>query len=123
MRAWLSRSDFTSEMISSLSFLYLRSCAGDSEEFFRRNSMSCSCRRRRRLNEIRDGVEGLDHLRLQLGLDGGERKRILHIVFVVIALGSGLARILRRSSSPSVPGALNGVAAGGAAGGAGVCTT
>jgi len=51
MRAWLSRSDFTSEMISSLSFLYLRSCAGDSEEFFRRNSMSCSCRRRKRLNE------------------------------------------------------------------------
>src|SRR6185437_3641957 len=47
------------------------------------------------LERIRDGVEGLDHLRLQLGLDGGERQRILHIVFVVIALGGGLARILR----------------------------
>ncbi len=51
MRAWFSRSDFTSEMISSFSFLYLRSCAGDSEVERRRNWMSCSCRRRRRLNE------------------------------------------------------------------------
>ena len=49
MRACLRRSDFTSVMISSFSFLYLRSCAGDSEVFFRRNSMSCTCRRRRRL--------------------------------------------------------------------------
>ena len=101
MRAWLSRSDFTSEMISSFSFLYLRSCAGDSEEFFRRNSMSCSCRRRRRLNAVGDGVEGLDHFRLELGLDGGERQRILHVVFVVIALGRGLARILGSSPSPA----------------------
>src|SRR5437879_3559754 len=31
MRAWLSRSDFTSVMISSFSFLYLRSCAGESD--------------------------------------------------------------------------------------------
>ena len=95
MRAWLSRSDFTSAMISSLSFLYLRSCAGESEAFFRRNSMSCSCRRRSCLYAVGDVVEGLDHLRLQLGLDGGERQRILHLVFVVIALGGGLARILR----------------------------
>src|SRR5262249_1593857 len=34
-----------------LQLLYLRCCAGESEEFFRRNSMSCSCSRRRRLNE------------------------------------------------------------------------
>ena len=47
------------------------------------------------LERVGDGVEGLDHLRLELGLDGGERQRILHVVFVVIALGGGLARILR----------------------------
>src|ERR1051325_7293648 len=52
MRAWLRRSDFTSAMISSLSFLYLRSCAGDSEVFLRRFSMSCSCRRRSRLYSL-----------------------------------------------------------------------
>src|SRR5262249_12320006 len=31
-------------------------------------------------------VEGLDHLWLELGLDGGERQRVLHIVVVEIAL-------------------------------------
>ena len=56
--------------------------------------MSCSCRAAQALERVRDRVEGLDHLRLELGLDGGERKRILHVVFVVIALGRGLARIL-----------------------------
>ena len=46
------------------------------------------------LEVVGDVVEGLDHLRLELGLDGGERQRILHVVFVVIALGRGLGRIL-----------------------------
>ena len=34
---------------------------------------------------IGDVVEGLDHLGLELGLDRGERKRILHVVVVEIA--------------------------------------
>ena len=47
------------------------------------------------LEAVGDVVEGLDHFRLELGLDRGERQRILHVVFVVIALGGGLGRILR----------------------------
>src|SRR6476661_7182449 len=46
MRAWFSRSDFTSTMISSFSFLYLRSCEGDSDSLCSWLAMSCSCRRR-----------------------------------------------------------------------------
>src|SRR5690242_16997530 len=46
MRAWLRRSDFTSTMISSFSFLYLRSCDGDSDSLCSWLAMSCSCRRR-----------------------------------------------------------------------------
>src|SRR3981189_2789591 len=46
MRAWFSRSDFTSTMISSFSFLYLRSCEGDSVSLCNWLAMSCSCRRR-----------------------------------------------------------------------------
>ena len=49
MRAWLSRSDFTSGMMSSLSFLYRRSCAGESESLRSLCWMSWSCRRRSRL--------------------------------------------------------------------------
>ena len=67
------------------------------------------------LEGVGDVVEGLDHFRLELGLDGGERQRILHVVFVVVAFGGGLGRILRSSPSAS-PGALNGVACGGAVG-------
>src|SRR6188472_3275495 len=70
MRAWLRRSDFTSAMISSLSFLYLRSCVGDL-------------------------VEGLDHLGLELGLDRGERQRILHVVVVEVALALRLLAAFR----------------------------
>ncbi len=47
------------------------------------------------LERVGDVVEGLDHFRLELGFDGGERQGILHVVFVVIALGRGLGRILR----------------------------
>ena len=70
MRAWFRRSDFTSVMISSFSFLYLRSCAGDSEVFFRRNSMSCSCRRRSLLYS----------LATETGLEIGEFRKIVHMV-------------------------------------------
>jgi hypothetical protein len=49
MRAWLSRSDLTSAISSSVSFLYLRSCAGESGDDWLRSrlAMSWSCRRRR----------------------------------------------------------------------------
>src|SRR4029079_5537591 len=38
------------------------------------------------LEAVGDLIEGLDHLGLQLGLDRGERQRILHIVVVEVAL-------------------------------------
>ena len=124
MRAWLSRSDFTSVMISSLSFLYLRSCAGDSEAFLQAEFDVLLLQAAQPLERVGDVVEGLDHFRLELGLDRGERERILHVVFVVIALGRGLAGILRLFPlAVGAAGALNGVAAAGADGGAGVCTT
>src|SRR6516162_8900352 len=41
-----------------------------------------------------DVVEGLDHLGLELGLDGGKRERVLHIVVVEIAFaGRDLAAL------------------------------
>src|SRR6516225_576383 len=55
-------------MISSFSFLYLRSWLGVSEP------VEC----------VGDGVEGLQHFRLELGLDRGERHGILQIVLVEI---------------------------------------
>src|SRR4029077_20334824 len=64
------------------------------------------------LERVRDGVEGFDHLGLQLGLDGGERQRILHLVFVVIALGRGAPtaipqfRLRRIPSRPGLAGIL-----------------
>ena len=39
---------------------------------------------------IGDVVEGLQHLGLELGLDGGERERVLHVVVVEIASGRAL---------------------------------
>src|SRR5436190_1146844 len=46
MRAWFSRRDFASAMISSFIFLYLRSCEGDSVSLCSWLAISCSCRRR-----------------------------------------------------------------------------
>src|SRR5215472_4924353 len=41
-----------------------------------------------------DVVEGLDHLGLELGLNGGKRERVLHIVVIEIAFaGRGLAAL------------------------------
>ena len=94
MRAWLSRSDFTSAMISSLSFLYLRSCDGDSVVALQAQLDVLVLQAAQLLERVGDIVEGLDDLRLQLGLDRGERERALHVVVVEIALGGGLARIL-----------------------------
>src|SRR5207247_7087405 len=39
---------------------------------------------------VGDVVEGLHHLGLELGLDGGKRERVLHIVVVEIAFGRSL---------------------------------
>src|SRR5439155_13049653 len=39
-------------------------------------------------------VESFDHLRLQLGLDGGERHLVFELVVVHVAFGGGLGRIL-----------------------------
>ena len=47
------------------------------------------------LEGVGDVVEGLDDLGLELGLDRRERQRILHVVFVVVALGGALGRVLR----------------------------
>src|SRR5262249_26121618 len=43
---------------------------------------------------IGDVVESLDHLGLELGLDGGKRERVLHVVVVEIGLaGRSLAAL------------------------------
>src|SRR5213592_1089318 len=43
---------------------------------------------------IGDIVKGLEHLGFELGLDGGKRERVLHIVVIVIAFtGRGLAAL------------------------------
>jgi hypothetical protein len=81
MRAWFSRSDFTSTMISSFSFLYL---VGDvlllqPPQF---------------LVVVGDLVEGLHHLRLQLGFDGRKRHLVFELVVVHVGFGRGLGRIL-----------------------------
>src|SRR6202040_964256 len=43
---------------------------------------------------VGDLVEGLDHLRLQLGLDGGERHLVFELVVVHVGFGRGFRRIL-----------------------------
>ena len=78
------------------------------------------------LERVGDVVEGLQHLWLELGLDGGKRHRVLEIVLVEIGIGN---RRFLAAPSPSAPAAaaplapagLNGVAAGGADGGATAC--
>ena len=49
-------------------------------------------------------VEGLEHLRLELGLDRGERQRILHVVVVEVGFAGGAPRL----ASPSSPSARRG---------------
>ncbi len=82
-------------MISSFSFLYLRSCAGDSDVVLQPELDVLLLQAAQPLEGVGDGVEGLDHLGLELGFDRGERERALHIVVVVeIAFGGGFAGIL-----------------------------
>ena len=70
---------------------------------------------------IGDGVEGLQHLGLELGLDRGERHRVLGIVLVGVAFAEcAFLRLL--FAAPTFSGlGLNGVGAGGADGGATGC--
>ena len=53
---------------------------------------------------IRDVVEGLQHLGLELGLDGGERHRAFEIVLVEIALRRLAGLLLRRAWRRASPG-------------------
>ena len=73
------------------------------------------------LEEVGDVVEGLQHFRLELGLDGGERHGIFQIVLVEVGFGERLLRDFRRRRLALVACGLNGVAAGGAEGGATAC--
>ena len=77
-------------MISSLSFLYLRSCAGDSASFLSLKLDVLVLQAAQPLVVVGDLVEGLEHLGLELGLDRGERERILHVVVVEVALARRL---------------------------------
>ena len=85
-------------------------------------SMSLVLQAAQPLVGVGDGVEGLEHLGLELGLDGGERHRVLEIVLVHLGIADGglERRLPRRRAAPAGCG-LNGVAAGGAEGGATAC--
>ena len=86
-------------MISSLSFLYLRSWCGDSVVAVQLALDVVLLQAAQPLEGVGDVVEGLQHLRLELGLDGGERHRVFEIVLV--ELGFGDRRLLAAPSSPS----------------------
>ncbi len=75
------------------------------------------------LERVGDVVEGLQHLGLELGLDRGKRHRVLEIVLVEVGVGDRgfLAGLLAVAAAPLAPAGLNGVAAGGADGGATAC--
>ena len=120
MRAWFSRSDFTSTMISSFSFLYLRSCARRQRLVLQPVLDVLLLQAAQLLVLVGDLVEGLDHLRLQLGLDGRERHRVLELVVVHVGFGGGLGRILLLAVGAGAPAGPRGTGsrAGGAAGGA-----
>src|ERR1700751_5920163 len=47
------------------------------------------------LEVIRDAIEGLEHLRFELSLHSADRKRLLHVVFVDVALADNLVACWR----------------------------
>ena len=67
-------------------------------------AMSWSCRRRSRLYSLGDLVEGLHHLRLELGLDRGERERILHLVVVELGFADRRALLAFGRAAVAVAG-------------------
>ena len=82
-------------MISSFSFLYLRSCAGDSDLVLELVGDVLLLQAPQLLVVVGDLVEGFDHLRLQLGLDRGERHLVFELVVVVhVGFGGGFRGIL-----------------------------
>ena len=107
-------------MISSLSFLYLRSCAGESVVAAQPVLDVLLLQAAQPLVVARDRVEGLQHLGLELGLDRGERERVLHVVVVDVAF-AGRRLAAAASSLRTSYLALNGVAAAGAVAGAAAC--
>ncbi len=81
-------------MISSFSFLYLRSCERRQRLVLQLVGDVLLLQAAQLLVVVGDLVEGLDHLRLQLGLDGGERHLVFELVVVHVAFGGSLGRIL-----------------------------
>ena len=73
------------------------------------------------LERVGDVVEGLQHFRLELGLDRGERHRVFQIVLVHARLRRSPLRAGLLAVGPFAACGLNGVAAGGAEGGATAC--
>ena len=63
----------------------MRSCAGDSELVVQLVVDVLVLQSAQAFERIGDSVEGLQHLGLELGLDGGERHRVLEIVLVQVA--------------------------------------
>ena len=55
----------------------------------RRNRLPVGADQGRRWHGLGVGAEGLQHLRLELSLDRGKRERVLHILFVELALPGG----------------------------------
>ena len=81
-------------MISSFSFLYLRSCDGDSEFVLQAQFDVLLLQLAQPLVFVGDGVEGFQHLRLQLGLDRGKRHRVLELVVLHVGFGGEFGRVL-----------------------------
>src|SRR5262249_25516687 len=123
MRASLSRNDFTSLMMSSLSFLYLRSCEGVRAPLWSLSAMSWSCRRRSRLYSL----AMLSKVSTTWGLSSASMAAS-ESEFSISSSSKSPSPGAGSPPSPSSPLArsgapLNGVAPAGAAGGAGVCAS
>src|SRR5256885_1608191 len=109
-------------MISSLSFLYLRSCAGVSASLLRRSAMSWSCNRRRRLYSLAT----LSKVSSTLGLSSASiaasdsEPSMSSSSKSASCVPSGLSSP-SPLAEPGRGGTLNGVALAGAVAGATIC--
>ena len=103
-------------MISSLSFFVLALLrAGRAISFLQLVLDVQLLQAAQALERVGDLVEGLQHLGLELGLDGGERHRVLEIVLVEVGVGERrlLGHLLAVGVAGAAPAAgLNGVGAG-----------
>jgi hypothetical protein len=116
MRAWLSRSDFTAVMISSFSFLYLRSCDGDSDSFCSRLAMSCSCSLRSFLYSLATVSKVSSTFGFSSSSIAASDIAFSNSSSSMSASAASSAGSFSTASSPA-GAALNGVACGGAEGG------